>query len=101
MQIIIEDIKLKYDQHRTLIMATLKPNWFERLFIKAQLQYYVGHGTKWETFPDYQPLRPKLQAKLRASEKRWVFIKQHQPQAKFKDMAAQVNKELREQKNAA
>ena len=100
MRIVIEDIKLKYDQHRTLIMATLKPNWFERLVIPTKIQYYVGHGTRWETFPDYGPLRPKLQAKLRAAEKRWVFIKQHQPHAKFKDIAAQVNKEIREQKAA-
>lgn len=81
MLIVIRDVKVKYDQHRTLIIATLQPNWFEHyfLFMKPKPENFIGSKTKWETLPQYKPVKDKRILKaLEATEKRWAFAKRQQ-----------------------
>lgn len=49
MQLIYVYTKLKYDGHRSLIVAKNKPNWFERLVLGKQTEilHFVGHGSRW------------------------------------------------------
>jgi hypothetical protein len=46
--------KLKYNGHKTLILARNVPNWLEKYLLgkKTQIIRYVGHGTRWATMDD-------------------------------------------------
>lgn len=99
MQFIITDIKLKYDQHKTLVLMLVQPNFFERTFLrmKPRTLTLIGHRSKWQTFPDFGEPGKKISEQLHAAEQRWEFVKRQNPRASFTAVAAVVNKQLLKQ----
>lgn len=95
MKIIIDDILLKYDKHRSLIYAHANPNLVGRLFkVKPVVILFIGHGTTWETYPEYKPVSENIRIQLMQVEKRWQHVRRMNPRANFKELAKELNKLL-------
>jgi hypothetical protein len=95
MRIVITDVILKHSAHRSVIRAVIKPNWFEKFFIGNRPVAYTGHGTKWDVMPEMTEVKPKLAKQLQAVEKRWIFVKQSNPNMNFQKVAAEINKHFK------
>lgn len=75
MQIIIHDVKLKFDGHKTIIITLEQYNWFERniLGYHNRVQTYKGHGSVWQEYPTGR-VSPKSVAKqLQEVEQSKIF----------------------------
>lgn len=92
MHFIIRDMKLKFDGHKTLIMAERVPNVFERLVLrmKPTLMHFIGKGHTWQTFPEYATVGSAIANQLHGAEQRWQFVKRKNPNAKYKTLAQSV-----------
>jgi hypothetical protein len=97
MRIVIKNLQLKFDQHRTLIHAASLPNLLGRMFgVKPVPIMFIGHNTTWETYPEYGKVNETLRVQLMQAEKRWSHLKRMAPHLKIADLAQQVNKNLNE-----
>ena len=95
MNIVIDNIKLKYDAHQSLIHAHVRPGWFLRkIGAKNVPVMFIGHGTKWKSYPDYKEIGKTLSENLNASEQRWAHVLRMNPRINLAELAKTINKEL-------
>lgn len=95
MNIVIDNIRLKYDAHHSLIKAHIRPGWFMRMLGAKNVQImFIGHGTKWEHYPDYKAVNKRLADNLTSAEKRWSHMLRMNPRLNLEELAKAINKEL-------
>lgn len=95
MNIVIDNIKLKYDQHNSLVQAHIRPGWFFRLIgAKNVPVMFIGHGTRWESYPERKTLHKRIVAELTAAEKNWAHVLRMNPKANLAELAKTINKQV-------
>lgn len=95
MNIVIENIKLKYDQHRSLVHAHVRPGWLLRtLGAKNVPIMFIGHGSVWESYPERKAVHKRVTEQLTAAEKNWAHVLRMNPRANMAELAKTINKQL-------
>jgi len=95
MNIVIDSIRLKYDAHHSLIHAHVRPGWLLRkLGAKNVSVMFIGHGTKWQSYPDYKDIGKALSENLKSSEQRWAHVLRMNPRMDLAELAKTINKAL-------
>lgn len=95
MKIVIDNIQLSFDGHRSLVHAHIRPGWLFRLLGPKKVPLmFIGHGTQWLSYPDHKPIAKKMANQLSASEKTWAHVKRMNPCIDLAEIARTVNKKV-------